>query len=152
MDRPARMAALATLHCLIGCAIGEAIGLTIGIHAGFSTFWTIALAATLSFVSGYAASTLPLIRTGMSFLPALRLVFIADTLSIATMTFIDNLMMLTIPGAMDRDVAQPIYWISRGIALSAAFIVAFPLNYWLLKRGKGHALTHAHMHDHHNHM
>jgi hypothetical protein len=145
------MAALATLHCLLGCAIGEMIGVTIGTHSGFSNGSTILLAAVLSFVSGYAVSTIPLVRSGLGFVRSLRLVFAADTLSIATMTLADNLLMATVPGAMDKDLTHPVYWFSRLTALVVAFIVAFPVNYWLLKKGKGHALTHNHMHHHNGH-
>ena len=84
----------------------------------------------------------------MGFLPSLKLVFAADTLSILTMTIVDNIVMLTVPGAMDKDLTNPIYWISRVIALTAAFIVAYPVNLYLLKRGQGHALTHEHHHQH----
>ncbi len=141
-----KMAALATLHCLLGCAIGEMIGVTIGTHTGMGIHGTILLAAVLSFVSGYTVSTLPLTRRGIPFRKALRLVFAADTLSILTMTIVDNFVMATVPGAMDKDLSNPVYWISRVISLTAAFVVAFPVNYWLLKKGKGHALTHEHMH------
>lgn len=141
-----KMALSATLHCLIGCAIGEMIGVTIGTHMGFEPHATVMLAAVLSFVSGYTVSTWPLIRAKVPFLKALRLVFVADTLSILTMTIMDNLLMLLIPGAMDKDLMHPIYWLSRILSLSAAFIVAFPVNVYLLKRGKGHAITH---HYHH---
>lgn len=153
----ARMAAAATLHCLIGCAIGEMLGVTIGTHSGWHMHETILLASVLSFVFGYAVSTWPLMRRGMKFWPSLKLVFAADTLSILTMTVMDNLIMATVPGAMDKDMTQPIYWLSRLGALVAAFIVAMPVNYWLLRRGKGHALTHQHMHaphemeHHHSH-
>lgn len=138
-----KMAALATLHCLLGCAVGEMIGVTIGTHMGFAPHETVLLAAALSFVSGYAVSTWPLIRSGMKFLPALKLVFAADTVSILTMTIVDNLIMLSVPGAMDKDLTHPIYWASRVGALAAAFVVAWPVNIYLLKHGKGHALTHA---------
>jgi hypothetical protein len=140
------MALTATLHCLFGCAIGEMIGVTIGTHMGFAPHNTVILAAVLSFVSGYAVSTWPLLRAGLPFVGALRLVFAADTLSILTMTIMDNLLMLLIPGAMDKDLTHPIYWLSRVLSLTAAFIVAFPVNAYLLKRGKGHALTHEYHH------
>ena len=145
-----KMAILATLHCLLGCAVGEMIGVTIGTHTGMSIHATIVLAAALSFVSGYATSTLPLVRRGMKFWPALKLVFVADTLSILTMTIVDNIVMSTVPGAMDKNLAHPIYWTSRLASLVAAFIIAVPVNYWLLKKGKGHALMHQHMHGHHH--
>jgi hypothetical protein len=141
-----RIALSATVHCLTGCAVGELVGVTIGTHAGFQAHQTVALAAVLSFVSGYAFSTWPLVKAQLSFLRALRLVFAADTLSILAMTLADNLLMLLIPGAMDKNLANPVYWISRGLALTAAFVVAFPVNAYLLKNGKGHALTHEYHH------
>lgn len=137
-----KMALSATLHCLMGCAVGEMIGVTIGTHLGYAPHTTVTLASVLSFVSGYTVSTWPLIRAKLSFVKALRLVFAADTLSILTMTIMDNLVMLTIPGAMDKDLSHPVYWLSRVLSLTAAFIVAFPVNVYLLRRGKGHALTH----------
>lgn len=142
------MAASATLHCLIGCAIGEMIGVTIGTHLGWAPHATVLLAAILSFVSGYSVSTWPLLRAGLPFWRALRLVLAADTVSILTMTIVDNILMLTIPGAMDKNLAHPVYWLSRSLSLGAAFVAAYPVNLWLLRRGKGHALMHAH-HDHH---
>ena len=138
-----RMAASATIHCLIGCSIGELIGVTIGTHMEWQPHQTVLLAASLSFVSGYAFSTWPLVRVGVPFWKALRTVFAADTVSILTMTIVDNLLMLIIPGAMDKNLMQPIYWLSRIGALSTAFIVAYPVNLYLLGRGKGHALIHA---------
>ena len=140
------MALSATLHCLVGCAIGEMIGVTIGTHAGFAPHETVILAAVLSFVSGYSVSTWPLLRAGLSFFSALRLVFAADTVSILTMTIADNVIMLLIPGAMDKDLSHPIYWLSRSLSLVVAFVAAYPVNLYLLKHGKGHALTH---HYHH---
>lgn len=140
------MALSATLHCLIGCAIGEMIGVTIGTHLGFAVHTTVVLAAILSFTSGYAVSTWPLIQAKVSFVKALRLVFAADTLSILSMTIMDNLLMVLIPGAMDKDLSHPIYWLSRILSLVAAFIVAYPVNAYLLRRGKGHAITHEYYH------
>ena len=141
-----RMAASATLHCLIGCAIGELIGVTIGTHTGIGRESTVILAASLSFVSGYTFSAIPLIRIGMKFWSALKLIFAADTVSILTMTIADNIFMLLIPGAFDKDLTHPVYWLSRIMAMSVAFIAAWPVNYYLIKKGKGHALhTHHHM-------
>lgn len=143
---PNRMALNATLHCLAGCAVGEIVGVTIGTHAGLQPHQTVMLAFALSFVSGYAFSTWPLVKARLPFFKALRLVFAADTLSILSMTIADNLLMLLIPGAMDKNLANPVYWLSRVLALTAAFAVAFPVNTYLLKNGRGHALTHEYHH------
>lgn len=141
------MAASATLHCLTGCAIGEIAGMLIGIELGLSNGTTIILATVLAFLSGYTLSTLPLLKTGLSFFAALSLVFAADTLSILTMEVVDNLVMYVIPGAMNAGLFDVLFWISMVLSLAAAFAAAFPVNRYLLKQGKGHALTHSH----HNH-
>ena len=138
------MAASATLHCLTGCAIGEITGLIIGTAIGLSAGWTIALAVSLAFFFGYLLSTLPLVKTGLGFFAALGIVFAADTLSIATMEVVDNLVMAVIPGAMDAGLVNVLFWIGMTIALTAAFLAAYPVNRYLLQRGKGHALTHEH--------
>ena len=145
-DELSTMAASATLHCLTGCAIGEIAGLMIGTALGLGTGTTIALAVGLAFLFGYLLSTLPLLRSGLGFTAALSLVFAADTLSIATMEVVDNLVMAVIPGAMDAGLVNPLFWVSMMLALSAAFVAAYPVNKYLLARGKGHALTHHHLH------
>lgn len=146
------MAISATLHCLTGCAIGEVLGLIIGTAFGLSLGVTILLAIALAFVFGFALSTLPLVKAGIGFGAALSVVAAADTLSIATMELVDNLVMVAIPGALHAGLVSPLFWISMPIALIAAFFAALPVNKYLLKRNKGHALTmnllggHAHNH------
>ncbi|MET4099004.1 sterol desaturase/sphingolipid hydroxylase (fatty acid hydroxylase superfamily) [Agrococcus sp. UYP10] len=141
-----RMAASATLHCLTGCAIGEILGLVIGTAIGLSSLWTVVLAVGLAFLFGYALSTLPLLKAGLSLGTALGVVLAADTLSIATMELVDNGVMALIPGAMDAGLVNPVFWIGMMIALTVAFFAAYPVNRVLLQRGKGHALTHQYHH------
>jgi Domain of unknown function (DUF4396) len=136
------MAANATLHCITGCAIGEVLGLMIGTAAHLNNLSTIALAVSLAFIFGFSLSTLPLLRAGLSFLSALAVVLAADTLSIATMEVVDNAAMAAIPGAMDARLSDSIFWVGMTLALAAAFVAAFPVNRYLLARGKGHTLTH----------
>lgn len=144
------MAASATLHCLMGCAIGEIAGLMTGTALGLGNGVTIALSVGLAFLFGYTLSTLPLLKAGVGFFAALSVVFAADTLSIATMEVVDNLVMVVIPGAMNTGLVNSIFWISMTIALAAAFVAAFPVNRYLLSRGKGHALTHKFHHASHH--
>lgn len=136
------MALSATLHCLTGCAIGEITGLIVGTALGFSTLATIALAVALAFFFGYALSTMPLLRAGLALGTALSVVVAADTLSILTMEIVDNAVMAVIPGAMDAGLVNPVFWVAMMIALTAAFFAAYPVNRYLLRKGKGHALTH----------
>lgn len=139
-----RIAWMATLHCLAGCAIGEVAGLVIGTALGLSNFETIALAVVLAFISGYAMTVLPLLRAGMKPAQAARLALAADTASIAVMEIVDNLVMLVVPGAMDAPVDSFLFWGSMAVALAIAAIAAFPVNRWLIARGMGHAVAHAH--------
>lgn len=137
----------ATLHCLTGCAIGEVLGIVIGTAIGLDNFSTILLAVALAFLFGYGLSTLPLLRMGVPFMAASSVVLAADTLSIAVMEIVDNLTMLIIPGAMDVGLHSPLFWASLALSLIAAFLAAFPVNRYLLTKGKGHALIHKY-HDH----
>ncbi len=145
-----KMAASATLHCLTGCAIGEVAGLIIGTTLGLGNTATVALAIVLAFIFGFTLSTLPLRKAGLGFFAALSIVFAADTLSIATMEVVDNAVMLVIPGAMAAGILEPLFWISMAIALAVAYCVAYPVNLYLLKKGKGHALVMKY-HTKHNH-
>lgn len=148
------MAVSATLHCLTGCAIGEVLGLMIGTELGLGVGETIVLATALAFVFGFGLSTLPLVQAGIGFTVALTAVAAADTLSIATMEVVDNIVMVLIPGALHAGLTDPLFWVSMAIALTAAFFAALPINKYLLKRNKGHALTmkllkqHGHEHNH----
>ena len=144
-----KMAVSATLHCLTGCAIGEVSGLVIGTAFGLGNGLTILISVALAFVFGFSLSTLPLLRTGMAFFAALSVVIAADTLSIATMEVVDNIVMTIIPGAMNATLVNPLFWMAMPISLVAAFFAALPVNKYLLKRNKGHALTMKHLGHHH---
>jgi hypothetical protein len=58
------------------------------------------------------------------------------------MEIVDNLVMAVIPGAMNAGLVNVVFWVGMMIALTAAFFAAYPVNRYLLQRGKGHALTH----------
>jgi hypothetical protein len=146
-----RMAVSATLHCLTGCAIGEIVGMLIGTAAGLANGTTVAISVVLAFCFGYTLSTLPLLRAGMAVGAALQLVLAADTLSILTMEVVDNLVMLVVPGAIDAGLVNVVFWWSLMLALVIAFVAAYPVNSALLRRGKGHALTHEHHGGHDGH-
>jgi hypothetical protein len=132
----------ATLHCLTGCAIGEVTGLAVGTAAGFSDLGTIALAVALAFLFGYTLTSVPLLRAGMALSAVIPIALASDTLSIATMEIVDNLIVLTIPGAMEAGLGDLLFWGSLSFALVIAGAVAMPVNRWLIARGKGHVAVH----------
>jgi hypothetical protein len=132
----------ATLHCLTGCAIGEVAGMVIGTAAGFSEWGTIGLAVALAFLFGYTLTSLPLLRAGLALGAVIPVALASDTLSIAVMEIVDNAIMLAVPGAMEAGLTNVLFWGSLSVALVVAGAFAFPLNRWLLARGKGHAAVH----------
>jgi Domain of unknown function (DUF4396) len=132
----------ATLHCLTGCAIGEVLGVVIGTALGWSDLATIALAIGLAFLFGYSLTSLPLLRAGIAFAAVVPIALASDTFSIAVMEFVDNAIILVIPGAMDAGVGNVLFWGSLAAALVIAGLAAFPVNRWLIARGKGHAAVH----------
>jgi Domain of unknown function (DUF4396) len=137
-----QLAARATTHCLIGCAIGEVAGMVIGTALGWATFPTILLAVALAFVFGYALTLRPLLASGMAVGTSLALAFAADTVSITVMEVVDNVILLMIPGAMEAHLDSLMFWSSLALALAVAWVVAFPVNRWLIGRGRGHAVIH----------
>lgn len=141
-----RLALSATAHCLTGCAIGEILGLVIGTALGWSNWPTVALAVALAFVFGYSFTMVPLLRGGLVLGTAVGLALAADTLSIAVMEIVDNAIILAVPGAMEAGLTSLLFWGSLALALAIAFVAAFPVNRYLIDRGRGHAVVHAHHH------
>jgi hypothetical protein len=143
-----QLAFSATVHCLTGCAIGEVLGMVIGTALGWSNGATIVASIVLAFFFGYALTSLPLLRAGLSVRRVVPLAFASDTLSISTMEIVDTLIIVLIPGAMAAGLGDPLFWGSLAVALLIAGAFAFPVNRWLLSRGKGHAVVHEYHHAH----
>ncbi|MBX4201612.1 DUF4396 domain-containing protein [Candidatus Saccharibacteria bacterium] len=141
-----KTAASATLHCLTGCAIGEVLGMIVSTSLGWPSMPSIILSIILAFIFGYALSIRPLIKHGLSFNKSMRLAFASDTASITTMEIVDNLFILAVPGAIYAGLNSGLFWVSLALSLVVAFAVAYPLNRYLIKRGKGHAVVHKYHH------
>lgn len=142
------MAVQATLHCLTGCAIGEVLGMVLGTAWNLSNLVTVVLSVALAFLFGYALSLRSVLKNGVPLKKAVRIVLLADTLSITTMEIVDNAVIVLVPGAMDTHLADPLFWGTLMISLVVAFVVTVPVNRWLIARGKGHAVMHEHHHHH----
>jgi uncharacterized protein DUF4396 len=132
----------ATLHCLTGCALGEITGMAIGTAIGLSNWGTVGLAVFLAFLFGYTLTSLPLLRAGLALGAVVPIALASDTLSIAVMEIVDNAIVLTVPGAMDAGLGDVLFWGSLAFALVIAGACAFPVNRWLIARGKGHVAVH----------
>ncbi len=142
VDELDSLAFSATLHCLTGCALGEIAGMVIGTALGFSDWGTVALAVALAFLFGYTLTSLPLLRAGMVLAAVVPIALSVDTVSIALMEIVDNAIMVAVPGAMEAGAGDLLFWGTLSVALVVAGIVAFPVNRWLIRRGRGHAVLH----------
>lgn len=134
----------ATLHCLTGCAIGEILGMVIGTAAGWGNAPTMVVAIGLAFLFGYSFTLFAVLRAGLDLKAAIRVALAADTVSIAVMELVDNLIIAFTPGAMDAELADGLFWSALLGGFAVAFLITTPVNKWMIGRGKGHAVVHAH--------
>ena len=138
-----RIALAATLHCLTGCAIGEVLGMVVGTALGWGNWATVGLSVVLAFLFGYSLTMLTLVRSGVAVGDAIPVSLASDTVSIAIMEIVDNAIVLLIPGAIEAGLADVLFWGSLAFSLLAAGAAAYPVNRWLIARGRGHAVVHA---------
>jgi Domain of unknown function (DUF4396) len=132
---PWRVSAQATLHCLTGCVIGEVAGLLIGVGLGLAVWQTIALATLLAYATGMTLGLLPVMRNrGVGLGAALRIIWLGEVVSIGVMELVMNLVDYQMGGMTAPSVLSWMFW--RGIlfAIPAGFLVAWPVNYWLIRR------------------
>ena len=139
-----RVAFSATWHCLTGCASARCSASRSGPPSAGATHRRSLLAIVLAFLFGYAFTAVPLLRSGLALGAAAGIALAADTISIAVMEIVDNAVILVVPGAMEAGLGDPLFWGSLAFALAVAFVAAYPVNRWLIARGRGHAVAHKH--------
>jgi hypothetical protein len=108
----------------------------------WSTWPSVVISIVLAFVFGYSCSISLLLRHGLALKRALKLALAADTVSIATMELTDNAFILAVPNAINATLDTALFWTSLILSLVVAFMAAFPVNRYLIARGKGHAVVH----------
>ena len=147
-----RVAFSATAHCLTGCAIGEVLGMVIGTALGWGNVATIALAVVLAFFFGYSLTMVPLLRSGLALgggAPAgLRL---GHALDHGHGDRGQRWSCSSSPARWRPGLTSLLFWGSLAFALAVAFVAAFPVNRYLIARGRGHAVVHQYHGGHHEH-
>ena len=141
-----RTAVSATLHCLTGCAIGEVLGMVLATWVGVEQRFERRPVGGTGLRFGYSLTMTAVLRSGVVLRTAIGIVFAADTVSIATMEVVDNALLLAVPGALDAQPTDALFWVSLVVSLIVAFVVTVPVNRAMIARGKGHAVVHAHHH------
>lgn len=132
------LAMSATLHCLLGCGLGEVAGMVIGSLLNWDDLSRMILAIVLGFIAGFALGIWPLVKAKFTLKQAFKQVLIAEGLSIVVMETAEVLMQVYIPGVMHASVTDSIFWIGMLLSLIAGFLAAYPINYYMVKKGYRH--------------
>lgn len=143
IDHTTAQAIRHTVHCLIGCGIGEVLGMYIAAMLGWHGVDRILLAVGLAFLFGYSLTYWSVRKHAKSTSEAVRTTLATDTVSIATMETVANVIAFATPGALMAMPHDPHFWVSLTIAMGIAFIVTVPVNRYLISRD-----PHAHHHHH----
>ena len=133
-----KLAFSATLHCLLGCGVGEVVGIIIGTALVMTNTNTLILAVSLGFVFGFILGMRPLLKAGFNLKIAFKTVLIAEGLSIVVMEATEVLVEVYTPGVMEAGLTSWIFWAGMILAMTAGFIAAFPVNYYLIGIGVRH--------------
>ena len=99
---------------------------------------TLILAVVLGFVFGFILGMRPLLKAGFNFNSAFKTILIAEGLSIAVMEATEVLVEVYTPGVMEAGLTSWIFWVGMLLALTAGFIAAYPVNYYLIGIGVRH--------------
>jgi ABC-type nickel/cobalt efflux system permease component RcnA len=116
--------------------------MVIGTALNWSNLLTVIVSIALAFFFGYSLTIRPLRHAGIPLPRAIRLALASDTVSITIMEIVDTSLMLAVPGAMNAQLDQPLFWITLAASLVIAGIAAYPVNRWLIRGGRGHAIIH----------
>ena len=117
--------------------------MVVGTALGWGNWATVGLSVVLAFLFGYSLTMLTLVRSGVAVGDAIPVALASDTVSIAIMEIVDNAIVLLLPGAIEAGLADVLFWGSLAFSLLAAGAAAYPVNRWLIARGRGHAVVHA---------
>ncbi len=140
LDILTKQAITHTRHCLTGCALGEIVGMAIGQH--WNNVLQTALGIALAFLFGYLLTFSGARRKGLEPRDAVKLALAVDTISITSMVVVDNTLEWLIPGAINAQLHNVLFWWSEAVALGIAFLLTVPVNRLVIARGG---------HEHHSH-
>lgn len=133
-----KVALSATLHCLAGCGLGEVFGVIIGVALGLVAWLSLVIGIILGFIFGFSLGIVPLIKRGFDFRRAFKIIFLAEFISIAVMETTEVLIEIYVSGVGSTGLEQPIFWIGMLLALVGGFIITYPVNYFMVRRGVRH--------------
>ena len=134
-----------TMHCVAGDGIGILAGAVIGSFLSLAWPFAVALEYGLGFGFGWAIFQSLFMRrmAGGSYWTALRGAFVPEFLSMnfvmAGMVLVAWLLWTAIGG--ERSPLTAAFWFVMSMALLAGFVVAYPINWWLVSKNLKHGMS-----------
>lgn len=133
-----KIALSATTHCLLGCGIGDVIGMSLGLFIGLSYYSSIFMGIIFGSILGYAFGILPLIRRGIEFQKATKIVITTELFSIIFMELGEAITEVLSPGMRKNGPLHESYWMGLVFVLLVGFLAALPVNLLLVRKGVRH--------------
>lgn len=133
-----------TMHCVAGDGVGIIAGAAIGSVLHLAPFADIALEYVLGFGFGWTIFQALFMRdtAGGSYTRALTKTFLPELLSMnglmGGMVAVAAVSRAHVAGS--TDVLSPAFWFIMSMALLAGFIVAYPVNWWLVANHLKHGM------------
>jgi hypothetical protein len=133
-----------TMHCAAGDGVGIIAGAVLGAFLNLSSWGDFILEYALGFGFGWAFFQAFAMRDmfGGSYTRSLKETFIPELVSMnllmAGMIVVMKFLMPRIDGA--DDPLQPTFWFTMSMALIVGFIVAYPMNWWLVVSNMKHGM------------
>ena len=143
-----------TMHCVAGDGVGILAGAVVGSVMSLDRPLEVALEYGLGFGFGWTIFQSLFMRSmaGGSYWMALKRAFIPEFLSMnlvmTGMLLVASLFWAAAGGK--RGPRTPTFWFVMSMALLAGFVVAYPINWWLVAKGLKHGMSTAgdHAPDH----
>jgi hypothetical protein len=133
-----------TMHCVAGDGVGILAGAVIGAAIALPKLADLALEYVLGFGFGWAIFQALFMRqmAGGSYGASLRSTFMSERLSMnclmGGMIVVSTLAWKGVAEA--HDPITPLFWFRMSIALMTGFVVAYPMNWWLVANHLKHGM------------
>lgn len=132
-----------TMHCVAGDGIGIIVGAVIGTLIALPVFAEVGLEYVLGFAFGWTIFQALFMR-GMarSYGEALRNTFLSELLSMnCLMGGMIPVMVLAFAGnPAAHDPTRPLFWFHMSLSLMVGFVIAYPMNWWLVANHLKHGM------------
>lgn len=138
-----RQALGSTMHCAAGDGLGIIAGAALAARLALPRWGDLSLEYALGFGFGWAFFQAFAMRSmAGSYRRSLKMTFLPEFLSMnllmAGMIAIMSLLRPGLPGA--EDPLASTFWFVMSMALLAGFLVAYPMNWWLVAHGLKHGM------------